>query len=731
VTDAPPSSGPGAPPALALLLRFRRIPIVVLQLAVIAAANYAAFLLRFDARVPDWAFRAYLDGLPVLLLLRLAAFVPFRLYEGLWRYTGLYDLGMLAAGIVSSSLAFVLWTLTPWGPTGYPRSIFVIDAVIALLLLGSIRLTRRLAAEWIVGRGRGELVFVYGAGDAGDMIVREMKHNRAFGMRPIGFIDDDRHKVGRRIQGVRVLGTREELAALIPVWRPTMVLIAIPEAPPELTRTVARILEPFDIPIKTLPRLRDLIDGVVRVDQIRSLSIEDLLARPTVGLSVAPVRSLIEGRRVMVTGAGGSIGSELCRQILGFRPASLVLFERYENSLHAIRLELDAEATRVGGSQVRAVIGDVTDEPAVAAALTRHRPEILFHAAAHKHVPLMEENPCEAVKNNVRGTRILAAAAERAGVSRFIMISTDKAANPTTVMGASKRIAEQVVLAQASGSGTAFAVVRFGNVLGSNGSVVPHFAEQIRRGGPVTVTHPDVKRFFMLIPEAVSLVLHAAAKAHSGGTYVLNMGEQIRIVDLATNMIRQAGHVPGEDIQIVFTGLRAGEKIEEELISQDERLTPSDVGDVSSVLRPALSPTLPADVAHLEDRAMAGDVAVVVTRLMSMAGGATAADRPAEHAVRPPVHPLMAVQSIPCARCEKGSLNRSKARTPVERMRRMLSGRRLYRCDQCGWRGWLEPTESGVVLPPDPLTPLDLSTLDAAGARDRAPVRPNFSPRDL
>jgi FlaA1/EpsC-like NDP-sugar epimerase len=719
------------PDAVRSLLRFRRVPIVLVQLALVAVANYAAFLLRFDGHLPDQAWRAFEQGLPVLLVLRGAAFLPFRLYEGLWRYTSLYDLGMLAGGIASSSAAFLIWTALPWAPESYPGSIVFVDATIALLLLGGIRLTRRLASGLWTGERAGDRVFVYGAGDAGNMIVHEMKHNRSFGLRAIGFIDDDRGKVGRRIQGVRVLGTRAEAPVLVRKYRPTMVLIAVPSATPEVVRLIARTFEPLGVPLKTLPRLRDLIDGVVRVEQIRSLSIEDLLARPTVGLSVAPVRTLVEGRRVMVTGAGGSIGSELCRQILRFRPAALILFERYENSLHAIRMELDALTARGGRTQIFAVVGDVTDAPAVESALLRHRPEILFHAAAHKHVPLMEENPCEAVKNNVRGTRILAAAAEHAGVDRFIMISTDKAANPTTVMGASKRVAERLVMAQSTGSGTSFAVVRFGNVLGSNGSVVPHFAEQIRRGGPVTVTHPDVKRFFMLIPEAVSLVLHAAAKAHSGGTYVLDMGEQIKIVDLAANMIRQAGRVPGEDIPIIFTGLRPGEKIEEELVGRDEQLRPSDVTGVSFVVRPPLSATLHEEVASLESCAIGGDTAAVLTQLMAVAG-ATLPERVAESSSEPvrrqdaPSIPVM-----PCPNCATGSLHRSRARRPVDRVRRLITSRRMYRCDECQWHGWLEPVET--MAPPSAyVPPPDLSSLDGPSATQSPRARrPSFSPRDL
>ena len=415
---------------------------------------------------------------------------------------------------------------------------------------------------------------VFGAGDAGEMIVRDMRTKSSQPYRPIGFIDDDRAKVGLRIHGVPVLGTRHDLSAILERYKPHEVLIAIPRAEPAAMRAIVRSLEPFKIPIKTLPNLRDLIDGKVELAKIRSLSVEDLLVRAPVGLDIQPVKSLIAGRRVMVTGAGGSIGSELCRQIAGLKPATLVMFDRYENTLHDIRVELDDRKHAFG---VIPVIGDVTDASRVNAVLAEHQPEIIFHAAAHKHVPLMEENPCEAVKNNVRGTRVLAQAADAHGVDRFIMISTDKAVNPTSVMGASKRVAELVVQAQAVGSGTSFSIVRFGNVLGSNGSVVPRFLDQIKKGGPVTVTHPDMRRFFMLIPEAVQLVLHAASQAESGATYVLEMGEQVKLLDMARDLIRLSGLIPEDDIKIEFTGLRPGEKLYEELVGADEEARPSAV----------------------------------------------------------------------------------------------------------------------------------------------------------
>jgi FlaA1/EpsC-like NDP-sugar epimerase len=520
--------------------RFHRPLAVAAQLLLVVCSNWLAFLLRFDADVPYRAMEAFWLSLPWLVAIRALTFIPFRLYEGLWRYTSVYDLRAIAGGVFASSLVFFLFTQSPLGPAMYPRSIFIVDALLLTLLLGGVRMGRRLSTE--LSRAKPEKrVLILGAGDAGELIVRDMKHNPSYRYQPVGFVDDDPAKLGHRIHGVKVLGTREDLPALLKQWRPDEVLLAIPQAEPAVVRSIVRSLEPFKVPIKTLPKLRDLLDGKLELSQIRSLAVEDLLARAPVGLDPVPVKQLIAGRRVLVTGAGGSIGSELCRQIAKLRPASLVMVERYENSLHAIRLELEDAARHFG---LRPVIADVTDRVRMQEVMQEHQPEIVFHAAAHKHVPLMEENPCEAIKNNVRGTRLLAEAAEAAGVDRFILISTDKAVNPTSVMGASKRLAELVIQRQAIGSGTSFAVVRFGNVLGSNGSVVPRFLEQIKRGGPVTITHPEMRRFFMLIPEAVQLVLHAAAQAQSGATYVLEMGEQVKLLDMARDLIRLSGSYP-------------------------------------------------------------------------------------------------------------------------------------------------------------------------------------------
>jgi FlaA1/EpsC-like NDP-sugar epimerase len=424
------------------------------------------------------------------------------------------------------------------------------------------------------------------------MIVRDMLHNADYGRTPIGFIDDAPGKQGERIHGVPVLGTRAELARVIEQARPDDVLIAMPSAPPVVIQEVVRTLQPFSLNITTLPRLSQIVSGEVAVEQIRKLAIEDLLARPPVGLDSAPVRALIAARCVMVTGAGGSIGSELCRQIAALEPKTLLLYERYENTLFAIANELH---DRWPALDVRPLVGDICDAGRLNGVLAQYSPHVIFHAAAHKHVPLMEMNPREAVKNNVFGTRELVEAASRWGVERFILISTDKAVNPTSAMGVSKRVAEMIVQSKNGSSRTAFAAVRFGNVLGSNGSVVPRFLAQIKAGGPVTVTHPDMRRYFMLIPEAVQLVMHAATMAKGGEVFVLDMGEQLRVLDMARTLIRLSGFVPERDIPITFTGLRPGEKLYEELVGAQESAGPSGMEKISVLQR-----THPVDAASLE-----------------------------------------------------------------------------------------------------------------------------------
>lgn len=561
------------------LYRYRILILILAHSVLIVAANQAAFWLRFDGEVPPPQQPFNTTLLPLLVLVRLAVFFPLRLHKGVWRYASVLDLRNIVMGVALSSVVFWVIVHGLMGVLVYPRTVFIIDAVLLISLLGGLRLGRRLyAASW--RRGDEKRILVYGAGDAGEMIVRDMLQSARFRARPIGFVDDDDRKVGQHIHGVPVLGGRTLLSEILRVHTPEELLIAIPSASRETLRDIVRVLEPYKIRITTLPRVHDLVGAQIEVGQIRQLKVEDLLAREPVGLDYEPVRRFLEGKRVLVTGAGGSIGSELCRQIAAARPISLVLLDRYENSLFHIHNELTKSLENV---ELHPVVADITDVRRIEQVFDAVRPEVIFHAAAHKHVPLMEDNPCEAVKNNIRGTRIVAEAAERCGVERFVLISTDKAVNATSVMGATKRVAELIVKGLSNSQTTRFAAVRFGNVLGSNGSVVPTFLAQIEKGGPVTVTHPEMRRFFMLIPEAVQLVLHAAALCDSAPLFVLEMGEQMKVVDMARDLIRLSGFVPDKDIEIKFTGVRPGEKLFEELVGEGEVAEPSSLRKVLRV----------------------------------------------------------------------------------------------------------------------------------------------------
>ena len=584
------------------LRRYRRPIIVVFHLAVTVLSSYCAFLLRFDFVFPDRLWAPWVQTLPLLLLVRGVTYGLLRLYEGLWRYASVWDLQKIVLAVVVSSLGFDLVVRGFLAVRPYPRSVLVIDAVLLIVLLGGARFVRRACREF--SRIQSEKrILILGAGDAGEMIVRDMKNNNFYNATPIGFVDDEPSKVGQSIHGVKVLGTRADLPRIMEEERPHEVLVAVPSAQPFEVREIVHSLEPFKIPIKTLPNLSDLFDGRITVNQIRNLMVEDLMRRPAVDLDAEPVRQLVEGRRILITGAGGSIGSELAAQVARFGPSRLLLFERYENALHDVCFSLD---TNHPGCGYEMLVGDVTDEVRVHEVFDVHRPEVVFHAAAHKHVPLMELSPSEAVKNNVRGTRLVAEAAARYGAGQFVLISTDKAVNPSSVMGASKRICELLVRAMPS-NGTRFVAVRFGNVLDSNGSVTRRFAAQIAVGGPVTVTHPDIERYFMLIPEAVQLVLHAAAMDDCESIYALEMGKPIRIQDLARNLIRLLGFLPDVEIPVTFVGLRPGEKLTEELVEADEATEPSDVEQILRVrAQPVSAGRLRQQVAHLERAAAEG-----------------------------------------------------------------------------------------------------------------------------
>ena len=598
---------------------YRRAVVVLVHVALIALSNYLAIWLRFDGSIPALNWDAWLGVFPGLLVVRLITFVPFGLYHGIWRYTDLWDLRSIVAAVGISSGIVYAYSHFVFGLTGYPRAVFAIDAILLICLMSAIRLVRRAFRDLSQPRA-GRRLLIYGAGDAGQMIVRDLKSSADRPYEPVGFVDDDPRKLGQRIHGVTVLGSRRDLRALVESASADEVLIAIPSAGPEIRREVVRELAPFSGRITTLPSLGDIVNGRVTADGIRSLALEDLLARAPVGLDAGRLRALIAGKRVLVTGAGGTIGSELAQQICSLGPARLVLLDRYENSLFCLQQRLAGCLPAVA---LHAVVADVTDSRRIDELFASERPEIVFHAAAYKHVPLMEASPCEAVKNNVAGSRVVATAAARHAVDRFVLISTDKAVNPTSVMGATKRVAELLVRHLAEHHATRYVTVRFGNVLGSNGSVVPLFLEQIRRGGPVTITHPEVRRYFMLIHEAVQLVLHAAAFDDGGSAYVLEMGEQVSLLEMARDLIRLSGFTPDRDIPIAFVGLRPGEKLFEELVGPGEAAEPSGVESVRRLTSPTVWSERDAtlELHRLEQLALAGHREGVLEQLQRLVPG--------------------------------------------------------------------------------------------------------------
>lgn len=576
-----------------LLMKWRRPLVVLLDISLIVLADYLAFWLRFDGAIPESEYSRFLETIPWLVAIRAAMFVVFRLNEGLWRYVSIWDLQNIVIGVLASTIAF--YFLIRWGMhmREYPRSIFIIDSILLVGFLTGVRLPRRLLREQVIYRPQTKVLIV-GAGDSGERIVREMRTRSSYRYQPIGFVDDKAALLNQRIHGVKVLGRLKDIPRIIAEHRPEEVVIAIPGAGPSVLRQIIAGLEAFKVSIRILPGVKHLLADKSVISQIRSVALGDLLPRAPVHLNTSSLPIMIRGKSVLITGGGGSIGSELARQISALRPQHLILYERHENSLYTISKELDDAGC---SAFVRPVIGDVTDVRRLSLVMEQYRPQVVFHAAAHKHVPLVELNVAEALKNNCMGTRIAAEAAHRFKVERFVLVSTDKAVNPSSVMGATKRVAELIVQDIARRSSTRFLTVRFGNVLGSSGSVLLRFQEQIKNGGPVTVTHPAIRRYFMLIPEAVHLVLQAASLGEQGAIYILDMGEQISVLDLAKNLIRLSGFVPGHDIPIEITGLRPGEKLEEELVGSGEAARPA---SIDKILR--IHTTVQLDSAHFQEK---------------------------------------------------------------------------------------------------------------------------------
>ncbi len=555
---------------LDFLMRWRSIVKFLLHGAIFTFAYGMAYLLRFEFSLPPEYLRILRHTIPVVLLSKAVAFLAFGLFQGWWRYVSMRDILPIAGGCTLGSLLFWGVDLFLMPGIAVPRSIYAIDWGLTLMTVLGARYFIRFGRE-ILGRNRRESerrVLVVGAGSAGMMIVREIRENPGLGMIEIGFVDDDRAKIGTRIDGVPVLGQHEDLQAICEKHEIDEIIIAIPSASPSHLRHILDHCKDVKARAQILPGVGDLIDGKVRIGALRNVDLEDLLGRDPVALDANLLERHITGRTVMVTGAAGSIGSELCRQIARRSPARLILFEIAESPLFYLEMELRNEFPAL---RLVTAIGDVRDRGRVEEIVRVHRPAIIFHAAAYKHVPMMEVHPVEAVKTNVLGTRILAEAAAKFGVERFVLVSTDKAVRPANVMGATKRLAELVIhnIGNREGS-TAFVAVRFGNVLGSVGSVIPIFRRQLMTTGKLTVTHKDASRYFMLISEAAGLILQAGAMGEGGEVFVLDMGEPVKIVDLARNLIHLSGKELGVDAEIVFTGLRPGEKLREELIVEGE-----------------------------------------------------------------------------------------------------------------------------------------------------------------
>ena len=590
---------------------------LAVNLAIATVAYLLAFGLRFDLAIPFPLAVLALFTLPLLLACKLAGFWASGIFSGSWRHVSIGDLQDIARGNLLAAALFLAAMVFSHGLDGFPRSLFLLDPLLCAVLMGGIRVGIRLVAEHRTRpavRRIETLVLIAGAGPAGIRLLQEIESRQRLRVGVVGFVDDDRAKLGLRVCGTPVLGEIDDLPALVAQHDIGEVLIALPSAPGAVIRRVVQHCTGTGVRHRVLPTLGELVEGRVMYTQMREVKVDDLLAREPVRLDLPRVRSLIAAKTVLVTGAAGSIGSELCRQLAAYEPERLVLYDRHENGMFVLEMELRARFPTLA---LTPVLGDVLLEDQLRHVFAVHRPALVFHAAAYKHVPLAEQNLIEAARNNVLGTRNVAQAAIAHGVQHFILVSTDKAVRPTSVMGVTKRVAELVVRGLQH-DGCRFAAVRFGNVLGSNGSVVPLFREQIARGGPVTVTHPEVTRYFMTIPEAVQLILQAATFGQGGEIYILEMGEPVRIVDLARHMIRLSGFEPDEDIAIVFTDLRPGEKLHEELIADEEEIATTH-HDRIKVLRAGAMPSAPAIwLPRLQRSVEAGDAQAIVALLQEL-----------------------------------------------------------------------------------------------------------------
>lgn len=560
-------------------LYIRRAVLLIYDVCAVIAAGYLSLFVRFDlifSAIPVEYEMVVRQSLPMAIIITIVVFALFRLYSSLWTYAGMTEiLNITAAALIAGIAELVIVTLEDKNVTvPLPRSYYFYYTI---FLWGFVFVSRFIYRGLRAFKKRGmsaaqtnkTRVLIVGAGDAGDALIREIKSSKYLPMKIVGVIDDNQSKVGTYIHGVKVIGTREDIVEKAKELQVDSIYVAMPSAPVQQVSEILDICKETGCELKKLPGVYQLVNGEVSVAKLKDVDVNDLLGREPIKTDLNSIMDYVSGKVILVTGGGGSIGSELCRQIAKYKPKQLVIVDIYENTTYDIQNELKHDFPDLN---LVVLIASVRNTKRIDQIFATYRPDIVYHAAAHKHVPLMEDSPNEAVKNNVLGTWKVVQAADKWKVKRFIMISTDKAVNPTNIMGATKRICEMIIQTYNRHSDTEFVATRFGNVLGSNGSVIPLFKKQIAEGGPVTVTHPDIIRYFMTIPEAVSLVLQAGAYAKGGEIFVLDMGKPVKIVDLARNMILLSGHKPDEDIKIVFTGLRPGEKLYEEMLMKEEGL---------------------------------------------------------------------------------------------------------------------------------------------------------------
>lgn len=550
------------------ILKYRKVLILATNLFLVSLSYYIAFLLRFDFNLPSDYFKVFLKTLPFLVLTKLFVFYYFGLFRGLWRYVSIYDLWQIIKANVVATVVFIIVNVFVYSTHVIPRFILLNDFIICTTFIGGIRFFSRILRERYrpLSKIKQTNALIVGAGEAGVLVLKEYRNNPSLG-EIVGFIDDDKTKHNQTIQGVRILGDRHDISKVALAYDVGEIILAIPSEKGEVIRELIACCKVPNAKLKIVPGLAKIISGELEI-ALREVRPEDLLGRETVSIEECEIKKYLKDKRVLITGAAGSIGSELCRQIGRFSPAALILLDHNENNLYFLSIELRAQFKKLN---IKSVIGDINDIGLLKDVFSECKPHVVFHAAAYKHVPLMEDNPIAAVKNNALGSRNMIYASHHYKVERFVLISTDKAVNPVNIMGISKRLAEIFLQAKAKRSKTKFMAVRFGNVLGSEGSVVPLFKKQIESGGPITITHPDVTRYFMSVKEAVLLVLQAGAIGSGGEIFILDMGEQIKIIDLARDLVALSGLELGKDILIEYIGLRPGEKIWEELLLDKDK----------------------------------------------------------------------------------------------------------------------------------------------------------------